>query len=123
MPCFKARAGVAELFLERELVVARGLDPHQQAVERRDIATDGATAALERLHERRPRARERIEHRSAAAAVAPEQRFHELWDELPEIRMERWTCFVRSRSGKSRSDHELEVQAGVESVLRRRHRD
>ena len=64
-------AGVAELLLERELVVTRGLDPHEQAVEGGDVTADSVAAALERLHERRPRAGERIEHRPARPDVPP----------------------------------------------------
>ena len=47
---------------------------------------DGVVARLERLHERRSRAREGIEHTAARRNVPLEQRLDELWDELAEIR-------------------------------------
>src|SRR5437764_12968298 len=56
--------------------------------ERGDVDPGRVEAALERLHECRPRARERIEHVLAAAEVACEQDLDELRDELPEIGME-----------------------------------
>ena len=46
--------GVAQLPLERERVVRRRLDPHEETVERRDVRADGVVARLERLDERRP---------------------------------------------------------------------
>src|SRR5581483_4932877 len=81
-------AGVAELALEDELVVARGLDAHQQAIERRDVRPGGVEPALERLDERRTGARERVENAPAGREVAVEEHLDELRDELPEVRME-----------------------------------
>ena len=57
---------VTDLRLQREQVVPPRLDPHQQAIEGRDVDAGGVMAALEPLHERRPRAGERIEHASFA---------------------------------------------------------
>ena len=57
----------------------------EQSVEPGDVDAGGVVAGLERLHERRPRARERIENASARRDVALEQRLDELRDELAEV--------------------------------------
>ena len=72
---------VAQLVLEDEFVVLPRLDVHEQAVERRDVDAGRVEPALERLHERRPRAGERIEH-ATARDVALEQGLVELRNEL-----------------------------------------
>ena len=81
----RRRVRVAQLLLEPEQVVASGLDPHEQAVEGGDVYPHGVVSRLERLHERRPGPRERIEHASPVSHVPREQRLDELRDELPEI--------------------------------------
>src|SRR5439155_16042696 len=85
---FEPHDAVPQLFLERELVVARHLDAHQQAVEGRDVRPGGIAAALERLDERRSGAGEWIEDATPNRHVSREQDFYQLRDELPEIRME-----------------------------------
>ena len=115
---------VPELGLERKEVVALRLDLHEQAVERRDVDTDRVTAALERLHERRPRPGERIEHPPARGNVPPEQRLDELRDELAEVRVEPVDVLRPLALGKlALRPGELEVDLGVERVLRRGHEE
>ena len=53
-----------------------------------DVDTGRVVPGLERLHERRARARERIEHASAGGDVPVEQRLDELRDELAEVRVQ-----------------------------------
>src|SRR5581483_3042221 len=62
LPALEAHERVAQVALEDERVVLRGLDAYEQAVERRDLDSRGVEPALERLHERRPRAGEGVEH-------------------------------------------------------------
>ena len=81
------RERVAEVVLEDELVVARRLHAHQQAVERGEVDPGRAEAALERLDERRARAGERVEDGAARGDVAAEELLDELRDELAEVRM------------------------------------
>ena len=50
-------------------VVLAGLDRDQQRVERGDVDPDRVVARLERLHERRARAGERVEHATAGTHV------------------------------------------------------
>ena len=97
---------IANLVLEPFEVVRPRLDAHEQSVERRDIDADRVVAGLERLHERRARAGERVEHAAPRPHVPLEQRLDELRTNLPRYGWSRWTCFVRSRSGSWRSDHE-----------------
>ena len=108
--------------LEREEVVAARLDPHQEAVERREVDPGRLVAALERLHERRPGARERIEHAPSGGHVAPQELLDELRDELPEIRMEPVDVLRPLALGElPLRPRELDVELGVERVLGRRH--
>src|SRR6476661_198475 len=83
-----ARVDRAELLLQHERVVRTGLDVHEQAVEGRDVDAGRIEPALERLHESRPRARERVEHVLAWTEISGEHDLHELRDELAEVRME-----------------------------------
>ena len=78
---------VAQLALEREEVVLRGLHAHEEAVERGHVDAGCVPPALERLDERRPRAGERIEDVPRAREVPLEQRLDELRHELPEVRV------------------------------------
>ena len=64
------------------------LDRDEERVERRDVDPDGVVAGLERLHQRRSRAGERVEHPPPRAYEALEQRLDQLRHELAEIRME-----------------------------------
>ena len=96
---------VSDVALQREEVVGARLDVHQQAVEGRDVDTGRRSAALEGLDERRAGAGEGIEHGRARGKWRVKS-LHELGHELPQVRCNRWTCFVRSRSGRSRSDQE-----------------
>ena len=108
--------------LEREEVVAARLDPHQEAVERRQVDPGRLVAALERLDERRPGARERIEHAPAGSHVAPQELLDELRDELPEIRMEAMDVLRALPLGQlALRPRELDVELGVERILGRRH--
>ena len=87
-PALRVRAPrqrVSKLLLQKEQVVARGLHAHEQAVERGDVDADRVVPRLERLHERRARAREGVQHTSASAHVPAEQRLDELRDEFPEV--------------------------------------
>ena len=79
---------VTKLALQAIQVVHPRLDAHQQAVERRDVDTDGVVPGLERLNERRARARERVEDAAARTDVPSEERLDELRYELAEIGME-----------------------------------
>ena len=118
----EAREHVAQLALEHERVVLFGLHAHQEAVERGNVDTGRVEAALERLHERRPRACKRVEHPAARRDMPTEQLLHELGDVLAEIGMEsvdvlRPLAFrqVTLRPG------EVEIEAGVQLFLRRPH--
>ena len=116
------RERIAKIVLEDELVVARGLHVHQQAVERGEIDSGGAKAALERLDERRARAGERIEDGSARGDVAPEELLDELGDELAEIGVKAMDVLralpLRELLLRPR---ELDVELRVERILGRRH--
>jgi hypothetical protein len=115
----EARAGVTELVLEREEVVALGLDPHQQRVERCDVDAGRVVAALERLHERRPRARERVEHTAARRHVTLQEPLDELRDELAQIRVQPVDVLRALALGQvPLGPGELEVDAVVEGCLR-----
>jgi hypothetical protein len=78
--------------------------------------------AFERLDERRPRPRERVEDPAARPEVPREQRLDELRDELPEVRMEPVDVLrplaLREVALRPR---ELEVDVAVERFLRRSH--
>ncbi len=105
--------------LEREEVVALGLDPHQERVERRDVDAGRVVAALQRLHERRPGTRERVEHATAGRHVALEERLDELWDELAEVRVQAVDVLRALALGQvPLGPGELEVDAVVEGCLR-----
>ncbi len=105
--------------LEREEVVALGLDPHQQRVERCDVDAGRVVAALEGLHERRPRACERVEHAPAAWDIALQERLDELWDELAEVWVQPVDVLRALALGQvSLGPRELEVDAVVEGCLR-----
>jgi len=66
----------------------RCLHSHQQRVERCDVHTDRVVSGFERLHERRSRPCEGIEHTAAGTDIAPEQRLDELRDKLAEVRVQ-----------------------------------
>ena len=118
----QSRHDVAQFTLEHEEVVAPRLHAHQQAVERGDVHTRRVEAGLERLHERGPRAGERVEHVPAARDVPLEQRLDELWDELAEVRMQPVDVARSLALGKvALRPRELEVDLGVQGVLRGGH--
>ena len=73
---------------QRLEVVRARLDAGQQRVEAGDVDTGGVVPGLERLHERRARACERVEHAAAGGNVPVEQRLDELRDELAEVRVQ-----------------------------------
>ena len=60
----------------------------QQRVEGRDVAAHGVAAEPDRLHERRARAAERVEHEAPRRAVPGDQRLGELRGEFAEVRMQ-----------------------------------
>ena len=73
---------------QRLEVVRARLDAGQQRVESGDVDTGRVVPGLERLHERRARACEGIEHASTGGNVPVEQRLDELRDELAEVRVQ-----------------------------------
>ena len=113
---------VAHIRVERLEVVLPRLDRDEERVERRDVDPDGVVAGLERLHERRSRAGERVEHAAARAHVALEQRLDELRHELAEIRMEPVDVLrplaLRQLALRPR---EREIELAVELRLGQRH--
>jgi hypothetical protein len=118
LPALQSRERVAHLALHDEQVVAARLDPHQQAVEGGDVRAGRVEAALEPLYQRRPRAREWVEHAAARRQVASKERLDELRDELAQVRMQPVDVLrplplgqVLLRPG------ELEVDLAVERVL------
>src|SRR5579862_6925942 len=118
-----APKSLQQLPFEVEQVVAAGLDPHQQAVESGDVDANRVEPALEGLHERRAAAGKRIEHPPAGPNVAPEELLDELRDELAEIRMEAMDVLRPLALGQlALRPGEVEVDLGVEHVLRDRHR-
>ena len=103
-------------------VVAAGLDPHQQAVEARDVDPRRVPSRFERLDERRARSGERVDDVPARHDVAVEQRLDELRDELAEVRVEavdvlRALALREVRLGP----REGEVEPPVQGLLRRGH--
>ncbi len=114
------RVQLAQLLLEREQVVARGLHAHEQRVERGDVHPGRVVARLERLHERRARAGERVEHAPAARHEAAEQHLDELRDELAEVRVEPVHVLRPHALGQvALGPREGEVDLAVEGLLRR----
>ena len=122
LAALEARERVAQLVLEHEGVVLARLDPHQQAVERGDVDADRVEPALERLHERRPGAGERVEHAPPRRDVAAEELLDELRDVLAEIRMQAVDVLRPHALGQvALRPGEVEVEACVELLLRRGH--
>ena len=73
---------------QRLEVVRARLDAGQKRVESGDVDTGRVVPGLERLHERRARACEGVEHASPDGNVPVEQRLDELGDELAEVRVQ-----------------------------------
>ncbi len=122
LPALEPRERIARLALEHEQVVAARLDLHQQAVERGDVETGRSEATLERLNERRARAGERVEYPTSRRDMPPEEFLDELRDELPEVRVETMDVFRPLPLWKlALGPREIEVERGVERVLRCRH--
>ena len=115
--------GPQEVAADRVEVVPAGLDAHQQAVEAGDVDADRVPPRLERLHEGRPRAGERVEHRPTRLDVAIEERLDELRDELAEVRVQAMDV-LRPLPLRQLllGPGERHVQAPVERLLRGRHR-
>ena len=82
------RVGPEQVAPQRVEVVGARLDAHEQRVEAGDVHARRVVARLERLHERRPGACERIEHTATRGHVPVEQHLDELRDELAEVRVE-----------------------------------
>ena len=122
LPRLEPRQRITQLTLEHERVVRRRLDAHQQAVERRDVDTSRVEPTLERLHERRPRARERIEHAAPLRHVAPEELLDELRDVLAEIGMEAVDVLgAHALRQLLLGPGEVEVEPRIDLLLRDRH--
>ena len=103
-------------------VVLRRLDAHEETVERGDVDAGRVVTRLERLHERRARAAERVEHVPAALDVAVEQHLDELRDELAVVRVKAVDVLRPLALGQRRlRPREVEVQRRVELVLRDGH--
>ena len=112
------RERIAQVVLETERVVAARLDPHQQAVERRDVDADRIVTGLERLHQRRARACERVEHASADGDVASEELLDQLRDVFPEIRMQAMDVLRPHALGEvTFRPRQVEVEALVDLLL------
>jgi hypothetical protein len=100
----------------------RGLDPHQQAVERGHVDAGRVVAALERLDEGRSGAGKWVEHATAGRDVPCEHRLHRLRDELAEVRVEPMDVLRALALGQvALGPRELEVEVRVKGVLRRSH--
>ena len=80
--------GPEQVAAQRLEVVRARLDAGEQRVEACDVDAGRVVSGLERLHERRARAREGIEHAPAGGNVPVEQRLDELRDELAEVRVQ-----------------------------------
>ena len=115
---------VADVGRERlEIVLAR-LDGDQERVERGDVDAHGVVARLERLHQRRARAGERVEHAAAGPHVALQQRLDELGHELAQVGMQPVDVLRPLALGQlSLRPGEREVELAVQGLLRRRHGD
>ena len=110
---------VTQLALEDEEVVALRLHPHEERVEGGDVDAARVEPALERLDERRSRARKRVEDPAAGPEVAREQRLDELRDELPQVRMEPVDVLRPLPLGEvALRPRELEIDVAVERFLR-----
>ena len=107
---------------QRFEVVRACLDTHQERVEAGDVDARGVIAGLERLHERRPRAGERVEHASPRRDVALEHRLDELGNELAEIRMQAMDVPGALALGEfSLRPREREIELAVDRLLGRGH--
>ena len=103
---------------EQLTVVLGGLHAREQAVERGHVAAGRGRSEGIRLDKRRSRARERIPHEAAGAAVTAEEDLDELRDELAEIRMEPVDVLRPLPLGKLRlRPRQLEVDLLVEGSL------
>ena len=113
---------VVDLVAQRLDVVARGLDAHEQAVEGGQLGTGRVQPRLERLHERRPRSGERIEHVPADGEIPIEQHLDELRDELAVVGMEPVHVLRAHVLGqRGLGPGELQVQRRVQLLLRDGH--
>ena len=103
-------------------IVRPRLHAREQRIEARDVDARRVVARLERLHERRARARERIEDTAAGRDMPLEKRLDELWDELAEVRMEAVDVLRSLALGQRRlGPGELEVVLLVQGFLGGRH--
>ena len=108
---------------QRLEVVGARLDAGQQRVESGDVDTGRVVPGLERLHERRARAREGIEHAPTGGNVPVEQRLDELRDELAEVRVQAVDVLRPLALGQRRlRPGQLEIVRLVERFLGGRHR-
>src|SRR5439155_15289554 len=87
-----------------------------------DVRAGRIETGFERLHKRRPRPRERIEHMLSRSEVAAEERLHELRDELPEVRVQPVNVLRPFPLGEvALGPGKVEVEIAVERVLCRSH--
>src|SRR5262249_46264018 len=82
------RVCLANVLLEPEEVVTRGLHAHEQTVERCDVDANRVVPRLEVLDECRARPGKGIEDPPTRLHVPGQQRLHELRHELPQVRVE-----------------------------------
>ena len=94
------------------------LDAHQQAVERGDVDAGRVEPRLERLNERRARARERVEHATTRGHVTAEELLDELRDVLAEIRVQAVHVLRAHALGQvGLGPGEIQVEAVVDLLL------
>ncbi len=105
-----------------EVVLAR-LHAHQQAVEARDVAARGVVARLERLDERRPRARRTGRARGRRLGTYRlEQRLDELGHELAEVRVQAvdvLRALALGQLGLGPGERPVDAEVAVERLLGR----
>ena len=120
---FRLGVGPEEVATQRLEVVRARLDAGEQRVEAGNVDAGCVVPGLERLHERRARAREGIEHASTGGNVPVEQRLDELRDELAEVRVQAVDVLrpLALRQRRLRPG-QLEIVRLVERFLGRGHR-
>ena len=106
LECLSLGVCPVEVAAQRVEVVGARLDADEQCVEAGDVDSGRVIAGLECLDERRSRARERVEDAAPAATWRSSSTSTSCGMNLPRYGCRRWTCFVRSRSGRELSDQE-----------------
>src|SRR5438067_10642736 len=113
-------ASCPQLPLEHKGVVAPGFHLHQQAIEGGDVGAGSIEARLERLHERRPGTRERVEHVLPRREVTAAERLDTLWDALAQVWVQP-VDVLRPLALRQLAfgPREVELEVAIEGVLRR----